>query len=456
MYNLFVTAEEGAWDRLYYEYDVSRFLEYTNARIVKAFKDLTEERIATLKSYPCLFAYEGTTNNVRIGYLKAIRERGRSIVIEYEFDPKIPSIPFSSLEPIAPLLDIRNWEMNRTHWAVKDEDLLQRLQGAKLLKSDRNKKTKKQDDIAKLPEIETHSPSVTTVRDFISTVISKRGNGDLEVFYRGHSSMRYKLEPSLFRKDNEGNFLYLDNEHILYRELIVSNSSDFVSDEYTLDRLVRMQHYSLPTRLLDITSNPLIALYFACKSGLEKLKSGQDVGEQNGEVIIFSLKREQVKYFDSDTASCIANLARLPKSDKDQIDFRLTDIKAFNNQLAIKRLTSFIREEKPFFEPKIESMHLRKVLCVKGKKSNDRISSQSGAFLLFGMDAVLDEKGSPEIQVSRITVNNKASILRELDLININESTVFPYIDNSAKYVARKYAFNKPIKPTKTFGSSRN
>jgi len=78
---------------------------------------------------------------------------------------------------------------------------------------------------------------------------------------------------------------------------------------------------------------------------------------------------------------------------------------------------------------------------VKGKKSNNRISSQSGAFLLFGLDAVLDEKGTPEIQVSRIAVANKSSILRELDLININESTVFPYIENSAKYVAQKYAF---------------
>jgi FRG domain len=448
MYNLLVTAAAGAWDHSFYEYDRSRFLEYTNDNVASAFKGLTEERICMLKSFPCVFAYEGTESNVRVGYLKTIKERGRSILIEYEFDLEIPQIPFSSIEPIATLLDIRDWEMNRTHWAVKDENLLERLQAAKLLKVDLKKKVKKQEDIANLPELETHSSKVTSVQGFITAVLSKRGKGDFEFFYRGHSNKKkYKLEPSLFRKDDEGNYLYLDNEHILYRELIVSNSSDFVSDEYTLDRLVRMQHYSLPTRLLDITSNPLIALYFACKSKFENTQEGKYVEAVEGEVITFSLRREQVKYFDSDTASCIANLARLPKSDKDQISFDLVDIEAFNEQVPLKRLAHFIKEEKSFFEPKIVPEHLRTIVCVKGKKSNDRISSQSGAFLLFGLDAVLDEKGTPDIQVIRISVANKASILKELDLLNINESTVFPYIENSARYVAQKYAFKKSIQP---------
>lgn len=237
----------------------------------------------------------------------------------------------------------------------------------------------------------------------------------------------------MFRKDEGGNYLYRDSEHILYRELLVSNSADFQADVYTLDSLVRMQHYSLPTRLLDITSNPLIALYFACKSS----------PDEDGEVIVFSVKKETVKYFDSDVASCIANLARLPQSEKELIDFQCEN---FNEQRPIKRLVHFIREEKPFFEPEIMPDDLRKIICVKGKKSNDRISFQSGAFLLFGVDAVLDETGTTDIKVSRISVSNKLSILKELDALNINESTVFPYIENSARYVANKFKFNKVMK----------
>jgi hypothetical protein len=213
---------------------------------------------------------------------------------------------------------------------------------------------------------------------------------------------------------------------------LVSNSSDFQSDVYTLDSLVRMQHYSLPTRLLDITSNPLIALYFACKSA----------PDDEGEVIVFSMKQEDVKYFDSDVASCIANLARLPQSDKDEIKFEKEN---FNKQPPVKRLLHLIRDEKPFFEASIIPEDLRKIICAKGKRSNDRISSQSGAFLLFGLDSVLDEAGTPEIKITRISVFNKKAILRELDSLNINESTVFPYIENSAKYIAEKFKFNTSL-----------
>lgn len=211
------------------------------------------------------------------------------------------------------------------------------------------------------------SKGITSTEGLIRKVFAIPHDESQSIFYRGHSNRdKYKLEPSLYR--NQG---HKDSEHLLYRELLIANPTDFIGDASAFEKLVRMQHYSMPTRLLDITSNPLMALYFTCKSNMEK----------TGEVVVIKIKRHEIKFFDSDTASCIANLARLPKQDKDAIDFDLADA-LFNDSPPVTRLLHFIREEKSYFLPKIVPADLKSILCVKGRMTNSRITSQSGAFLL--------------------------------------------------------------------------
>lgn len=431
MYNFFVTSQKGAWKGAGYEYERGRFLEYTSEEIAGRFRELGELQIKSLLELPCLFAYEGKAGTMRVGRLVKLRPRPRVLYIEFKLDKNVPPIPFEKMAPLQMALDIRDWELNRTHWAIKDEDLIGILKshGAIPARVAARKRISKAD----LPPVASPELRIESVGNFVKTVIGLN-DGSKEVFYRGHSNRaKYRLEPSLFRKDDRGNLKHLHAEDTMCRELLVSNANDFKEDVYTLDKLVRMQHYSLPTRLMDITSNPLIALFFASVSNPTEL----------GEVIVFEMDASQVRYFDSDTASCIANLSRLPALSKAKIDYSIANVREFNKQSAVKRLLHFIKEEKPFFEPRIRPGDLRSVLCVKGRHTNNRISFQSGAFLLFGQDATLDERGSDEIAVRRIAVSNKKRVLEELDRLNINESTVFPYIENSAKYVARKYSLTK-------------
>jgi hypothetical protein len=65
--------------------------------------------------------------------------------------------------------------------------------------------------------------------------------------------------------------------------------------------------------------------------------------------------------------------------------------------------------------------------------------SQSGAFLLFGKDAILPETGHSNIEVSRIRIRNKVGILAQLAKLNIKASTIYPGIEKAASDIAKKH-----------------
>lgn len=130
MYNLLVTSNVGAWDVSAYEFDRERFGEHTVETLADRFKKLTASKIEELKSFPALFAYEGQKEIVRVGYIRRIKERGKSLLVEYEFEEGIPPFNFSEIADLKVQLDIGKWEMSRTHWAIKDEDLFEILASA--------------------------------------------------------------------------------------------------------------------------------------------------------------------------------------------------------------------------------------------------------------------------------------------------------------------------------------
>lgn len=177
------------------------------------------------------------------------------------------------------------------------------------------------------------------------------------LFYRGHSDQTYELKPSIYRDER-----FIENEDKIYRETISKVPYDF-KGKNTIESLVLMQHYGVPTRILDLTTNPLVALYFACIENKDK----------DGEVVVFDIPEESTCYFDSDRITVLANLVKCKN------DFY------YHKDNFYSRHKIYLKELEKDFPPISYSIEAKKYTKIKNyvtKKINQYIKENDHFFLL--------------------------------------------------------------------------
>ncbi len=150
----------------------------------------------------------------------------------------------------------------------------------------------------------------------VSASIIKNGMDKNEVpLFRGQPDIDYTLLPSIGRDRTSKFSITIFNEERNLIDICKYKMPDvFTNDLSPIELLALLQHHGIPTRLLDVTENALVALYFACCDKLDK----------DGEVFVF--KHNEINTTNYPLIEAIADSYRFAKDS-------WTDIKRFYQQV---------------------------------------------------------------------------------------------------------------------------
>lgn len=238
-----------------------------------------------------------------------------------------------------------------------------------------------------------------------------------QLYYRGQLE-KYKTIPPTIDRDSG----YSSNESKIYYESIQKRLSDFENLTTPLEKLSKLQHYDFPTRLVDLTVDPLIALYFA-------VENVDDAS--HGNVYIYSVEGVP---FDSKEAKLLSILPTISNFDVNIIKKEYNNI--FGELISSNEILEIVNN--PIIIQYSEKL----------KNTNPRLYNQKGTFLICGnkvVDNVITTslKSLDTIQptiVIRIPYEYKKEIKKELDSnYNVNKCKIFPELPAVASYIKEKY-----------------
>ena len=300
-----------------------------------------------------------------------------------------------------------------------------------------------------------HTEGIQDINDLLDACRAlKSGYGEeATLYFRGEGRCSWDLRPSVMRATEEGKYAFRSVEADMLSDLMTRQPDAFNTVDSALAQWVFAQHHGLKTRLLDITRNPLVALFNACT----------DADPGDGRLHVFAVPRSLIKPFNSDTIRVISNFAKLPRADQNLLLGKTEDDAAgdefpseSNHQLegqelfsrARSRLYAIIRQEKPYFEEKIDFRDLYRVFVVEPQRMFERLTAQSGAFLVsafherFEREEVLNWNSEVPMYAHHILTIpevEKGSLLDELRLLNVTREVLLPSTDEAARAVNEQY-----------------
>lgn len=302
---------------------------------------------------------------------------------------------------------------------------------------------------------------VTSLDGFLKIIAglnADKSSPDAKLYYRGQEVEYWTVEPSIFRNN------MLSVEHKLMLQPLRKLPFEFSGLKNELDVFQKYQHYQMCTRLLDITENPMVALYFACQShGEEKYINDSDCEEYkrhkiDGDEVIsraYDIEPDGIVFFreedspvmpESTVVKMILALAKYDLGTENKIS-------AVLDYLCRMNIIDEPTKRKYLMRPGIMSFveMLQGTCLVLPTVSNERLKNQSGAFLLpgkfnFNIESSNIEAGT--VEKARCNLRDefasayiyipgecKQAILEELNNCNINKATLFPELEHQLEYI---------------------
>lgn len=275
-------------------------------------------------------------------------------------------------------------------------------------------------------------------------------------FFRGQSSSNWSMRPNIFRKD------VLLDEFESIESALRQRPYDFRECGTDFEILTKLQHYGLGTRLLDVTLNPLVALYFATKPH-EDIEYGKDGRGKR-------VKRDGKIVYKYSYGHKI-----------DELNVRIgcaLPFLRFDDHYTLEQLCCELKSKGVITEAEYISLsnnsYVEFIKAIQANSfvvfsySNERLMSQSGAFIIPSAINITPEYNNIGNSLVRkayceldrefeghcfiVPHDKKEEIRDELDFLNINEATLFPELEHQLTYLKnRKTIHYDSVEPLKMF-----